>query len=189
MYRSKSLMIFWFETFYVLFWFKKGLMVSLLILTCELRRLKVFVLIYELRSLIVFLFILTCEEFNDFIIEFDLRIEEFKGFHIDFELWMEEVLCWYTRLLWLLLCVMWLIWPGRPWSEVIPRPGGLEVMYILRLRLRLRLMPRSLEGGDVFSVLICGGGKPYCIVRRGVTPHCVCVEVYTSFICFILPCY
>ena len=42
---------------------------------------------------------------------------------------------------------------------------------------------------DVFTVSICGGGTPYCVVCRGVTPHYVRVEVYTSLICFILPYY
>ena len=50
-------------------------------------------------------------------------------------------------------------------------------MYILMMSLG------RWRAGCEFPVLICGGGKSYCIVRRGVTPHCVRVEVYSLFIC------
>ena len=57
--------------------------------------------------------ILICEEFNDFIIEFDSRIEEFKSFLFDFESWMEKVLCCvvYEVDVVHVLCVC-VIWPG-----------------------------------------------------------------------------
>ena len=68
-------------------------------------------------------------------------------------------------------------WPWGPWSEEISRPGGLEDIYILRMRLRLRLWLRlslGREGGDVTSP------SRYVGVGR---PIVLCVEVWLLIMC------